>query len=60
MPELREVAARLDDLLEPERFSDYCVNGLQIEGKEHLDGSARLKDYFARITERPSFVETGA
>ena len=31
MLELIEVVERLNRLLEPERFDDYCVNGLQIE-----------------------------
>jgi dinuclear metal center YbgI/SA1388 family protein len=31
------VLAELDRLLEPERFSDYCVNGLQVPGPEQVD-----------------------
>lgn len=31
--EVRVLAARLDGLLEPGRFKDYCPNGLQVEGE---------------------------
>ena len=31
-----EILAELDRLLEPERFEDYCVNGLQVPGPEHV------------------------
>ena len=27
----------LDELLQPERFRDYCPNGLQVEGAEEID-----------------------
>jgi dinuclear metal center YbgI/SA1388 family protein len=30
------VAAFLDGLLQPQRFSDYCPNGLQVEGSERI------------------------
>lgn len=33
MVKLAELIAYLDELLEPQRFRDYCPNGLQIEGK---------------------------
>ena len=33
MINLDELVAYLDDLLEVDRFSDYCPNGLQVEGK---------------------------
>ncbi len=29
-----DILAELDTLLEPQRFSDYCVNGLQVPGAE--------------------------
>ena len=32
MVHLRDLVRYLDDLLEAERFSDYCPNGLQVEG----------------------------
>ena len=32
-----DVLAELDRLLEPARFSDYCVNGLQVPGPDHVD-----------------------
>jgi dinuclear metal center YbgI/SA1388 family protein len=34
---MSEVLAELDRLLEPARFSDYCVNGLQVPGPDHVD-----------------------
>jgi dinuclear metal center YbgI/SA1388 family protein len=34
--QLRQVVERLDSLLDPSRFQDYCVNGLQIEGRAEV------------------------
>ncbi|HEX3518494.1 MAG TPA: Nif3-like dinuclear metal center hexameric protein [Solirubrobacteraceae bacterium] len=34
---ISEIVAELDRLLEPQRFEDYCVNGLQVPGGEHVD-----------------------
>lgn len=31
-----DVIAEIDRLLQPERFDDYCVNGLQVPGAEHV------------------------
>ncbi len=31
-----DVLAEIDRLLEPERFDDYCVNGLQVPGADHV------------------------
>jgi dinuclear metal center YbgI/SA1388 family protein len=33
---MSEVLEELDRLLEPERFEDYCLNGLQVPGPEQL------------------------
>jgi dinuclear metal center YbgI/SA1388 family protein len=33
---ISEVLAALDRLLEPERFEDYCLNGLQVPGGTHV------------------------
>lgn len=33
----RQLTAFLDDLLEPERFRDYCPNGLQVEGRADIN-----------------------
>jgi len=33
---LGELLRYLDEILEPERFSDYCPNGLQVEGRDHV------------------------
>lgn len=33
---LRDVLALLDRTLEPQRFSDYCPNGLQVEGRAEV------------------------
>jgi dinuclear metal center YbgI/SA1388 family protein len=32
-----EILAELDTLLEPERFDDYCVNGLQVPGAQVVE-----------------------
>lgn len=32
-----DLLAELDRLLEPTRFDDYCVNGLQVPGPEHVN-----------------------
>ncbi len=32
-----ELLAYLDDLLEPNLFQDYCPNGLQVAGTEHIE-----------------------
>ena len=34
---LTELIARLDELLQPERFDDYGPNGLQVPGREDVD-----------------------
>jgi dinuclear metal center YbgI/SA1388 family protein len=31
-----DILLELDHLLEPARFDDYCVNGLQVPGREHV------------------------
>lgn len=36
MTTLREVLSLLDATLEPSRFQDYCPNGLQVEGRQHV------------------------
>ena len=36
MINLEELVAYLDDLLEVERFTDYCPNGLQVEGRPNV------------------------
>jgi putative NIF3 family GTP cyclohydrolase 1 type 2 len=33
MTDRHELLASLDALLQPERFKDYCHNGLQVEGR---------------------------
>ena len=36
MVQLRELISYCDDLLEADRFRDYCPNGLQVEGREQI------------------------
>jgi dinuclear metal center YbgI/SA1388 family protein len=36
MTERPELVAACDALLQPERFRDYCPNGLQVEGRQHV------------------------
>ena len=33
---LRELQHRLDEILQPQKFRDYCPNGLQVEGKPEV------------------------
>lgn len=37
MVHLRELISYCDDLLEADRFQDYCPNGLQVEGREQIN-----------------------
>lgn len=34
--QLNDLIARLDDLLQPARFADYCPNGLQVQGRAEV------------------------
>lgn len=36
MTTLREILSLLEATLEPARFQDYCPNGLQVEGRQHV------------------------
>ncbi|HEX5225034.1 MAG TPA: Nif3-like dinuclear metal center hexameric protein [Solirubrobacteraceae bacterium] len=52
---LSEIIAELDGLLEPERFADYCVNGLQVPGPGQVEtvvtgvsANAELLEHAAR------------
>jgi dinuclear metal center YbgI/SA1388 family protein len=33
---LRDLVAKLDEILQPDRFKDYCPNGLQVEGRSQV------------------------
>lgn len=33
---LKELNSKLNTLLLPEQFKDYCPNGLQVEGREQV------------------------
>ena len=37
MIERAELSAYLDELLQPSAFSDYCPNGLQVEGRDRVE-----------------------
>ena len=37
MADLLELVTRIDTLLQPEEFDDYCVNGLQVEGRARVE-----------------------
>lgn len=37
MVKLNELVSHCDDLLEVDRFRDYCPNGLQIQGKDQIE-----------------------
>ena len=40
MAERTELLALCDGLLQPERFKDYCPNGLQVEGRHQVQSIA--------------------
>ena len=37
MVSLIELIQKLDEILQPQRFSDYCPNGLQVEGRSQVE-----------------------
>ncbi len=37
MVERTDLSAYLDELLQPSEFSDYCPNGLQVEGRDRIE-----------------------
>jgi dinuclear metal center YbgI/SA1388 family protein len=49
---LPEVIAELDGLLEPQRFRDYCPNGLQVPGREEIATVATGVSASAELFER--------
>jgi dinuclear metal center YbgI/SA1388 family protein len=63
MASLLEIVAELDRLLEPEAFSDYCPNGLQVEGRAQIDRvatgvSASLELFEAAIASGAQLILT--
>jgi dinuclear metal center YbgI/SA1388 family protein len=59
--ELKQIMAELDRLLQPERFADYCPNGLQVPGRERVarvvTGVSANAELFERaIVERADLV----
>ena len=55
---LTEITARLDDLLDPGSFPDYCPNGLQVPGREDVATLATGVSAGAELFERA--IEAGA
>lgn len=51
--ELKTLLDSADELLQPQRFRDYCPNGLQVEGK------AKVKKLVAGVTASLAFIEAG-
>lgn len=51
MTDRQEVQAALDALLQPERFKDYCPNGLQVEG------GAAVKKIVSGVTASLALIE---
>ena len=53
--QLTDIVAELDRLLEPERFEDYCPNGLQVPGRADVEtlatGVSAHLELFERATE---------
>jgi dinuclear metal center YbgI/SA1388 family protein len=46
-----EILAELDRVLEPARFEDYCVNGLQVPGPHHVETIATGVSAHAQLFE---------
>ena len=55
--QLTEAVAWLDDLLQPNRFSDYCPNGLQFPGKREIRKLATGVTASLELFERAIAVE---
>ena len=51
MVERTELSAYLDELLQPSEFSDYCPNGLQVEGRD------RIKTLISGVTASQALIE---
>ncbi len=55
MADLNEIVAHLDELLEPDRFRDYCPNGLQVPGRPDVStivtGVSAGAELFQRASE---------
>lgn len=53
---LASLIAELDDLLQPQRFDDYCPNGLQVPGRTHIQtivtGVSASAELFERALQR--------
>jgi dinuclear metal center YbgI/SA1388 family protein len=49
---LKDLIAHLDHLLEPERFEDYCPNGLQVPGRADVAKVATAVSASAELFER--------
>ncbi len=49
---LTQIVAELDQLLESESFADYCPNGLQVQGAEHVTRVATAVSATAEVFER--------
>ncbi|HLI32531.1 MAG TPA: Nif3-like dinuclear metal center hexameric protein [Solirubrobacteraceae bacterium] len=52
MASLAEIVAACDALLAPERFADYCPNGLQVEGRSEVRRIASAVSAHAELFER--------
>lgn len=51
MTDRQELQTALDALLQPERFKDYCPNGLQVEGR------ARVRKIVSGVTASKALIE---
>jgi dinuclear metal center YbgI/SA1388 family protein len=54
-----DILAFLDDLLDPQRFDDYCVNGLQVPGPDTIDTLATGVSASAELFERAAETHAG-
>jgi dinuclear metal center YbgI/SA1388 family protein len=58
MAALTEIVAELDRLLDPQAFSDYCPNGLQVQGRAEISRIATGVSASVELFERA--IEAGA
>ncbi|MDE0510005.1 MAG: Nif3-like dinuclear metal center hexameric protein [Gammaproteobacteria bacterium] len=57
---LREFCAECNSLLRPERFSDYCPNGLQVEGRSRIGKIVSGVTACGELIERAAAAEADA
>ena len=46
---LEKLLHYLDEVLQPDKFRDYCPNGLQVEGRDRVHRSHLLLEVFRNV-----------